>query len=88
MAAQMKLLFAVLELNSLETFCEDISRLFLGGNQFDFDGVVFDLLPSEVVVNLKVFGFFVEHKIVTKFDVALIIAVDIGRFVVQDSEFI
>jgi hypothetical protein len=30
----------------------------------------------------------VKHKVVTKFDAALVITIDIGRFVVQDSEFI
>jgi hypothetical protein len=58
MAAKMKLLSAVLELNPPKDFCEDVCWLFLGRNKFYFDGVVFDFLASKMVVNLKVFGFF------------------------------
>lgn len=77
MAAKMKLSSAIFKLNSSKRFCEDICWLFLGRNEFDFDGVVFDLLASEMVVNLKMFGFFVKDWVVAKFDVALVITVDI-----------
>ena len=36
-------------------FCKDVGRLILGRNKFNFDGVVFNLLSSEMIVNLKMF---------------------------------
>ena len=53
MVAKMKLSFAVIKLNSPKRFCEDICWLFLGRNEFDFDGVVFNLLGREMIVNSK-----------------------------------
>ena len=40
-----------------------------------------------MIINLKVFGFFVKDWIITKFNAALIIAIDVGRFGIQNSKF-
>jgi hypothetical protein len=84
----MKLLSAGFKLNSPKRFCKNICWLFMRGNKFDFDGVVFRLLASEVVVNLEVFGFFVKDWVVTEFNVALVITVDVGRPIILNSKSI
>lgn len=70
MAAQMQSLSTIFEFNFPKRFCKNNSKLFLRGNKFDLDGVVLDLLSGKVVVDLEMFGLFVEHRIVTKLNTA------------------
>ena len=72
----------VFEFDSPERFGEKVGRLFFKWNELHFDSVIFYLLRSKVVINLKVFGFFMKNWIVTKFDVALVVVENMGRLVV------
>lgn len=40
-----------------------------------------------MVVNFKMLGSFVENRVVAKFDTTLVVTIEIGRFVIQESEF-
>jgi hypothetical protein len=40
-----------------------------------------------MIINFKMLGSFVEYRVVAEFDTALVIAVQVGRLVIQNSEF-
>ena len=80
--SEVKFPSAVFKFDSPERFGKKVGRLFLRWNELHFDSVIFYLLTSKVVINLKVFGFFMKNWIVTEFDVALVVAKKMGRLVV------
>lgn len=87
MITEIKFSLAIFELDPPKGCCEDICRLFLGRNEFNFNSVAFNFLASEVVVYFKMFGFFVENRTVTEFYTALVITIKVSRLVVQNSKF-
>lgn len=71
-------MFAVFKFNPPKGFCKYISWLFLRGNEVDSNGIVFNFLTGEMIVNFEVLGFFVEYGVITKFNAALIVTVKIS----------
>lgn len=78
----MKSLPATFKLDSSERLREDVGWLFLRGDELNFDDVILHFLSNEVKINFKMFGFFMKHWIVAKFDAALIVALEMSRLVV------
>lgn len=84
MAAKVKFLAAAFKLSSSERFCEDVSGLFLRGNELNFDDVFFNFLSSKVEVDFEMLGPLMKHWIVTELDAALIVAIEMSRLVVKN----
>lgn len=61
--------------------------MFLSGDIFNLDCVIFNLLTGEVIIDFEVLGSFMEDWIVAKFNATLIVAEDVSRFVVLKFEF-
>ena len=51
----MEFVSTVVELDSTERFCKDVSRLDLRRNKFNFDGICLNLLSSEMIVDFEMF---------------------------------
>ena len=84
---KVKFIPTVFELNPSQGFSKNVGRLFLRGNKFHLNGVVFNLLTSEMVVYFEVFGFFMKYMIVTKFYATLIVAIKVSGLIIQKSKF-
>ena len=56
---------ALVKLESSKRLCKNICRLLLRGNKFDPEGVVFDLLSGEVIVDLEMLRFVVKDRVIT-----------------------
>lgn len=56
--------------------------MLLSRDELYLDGVVFNLLAGEMVINFEVFGFFMENWIVAEFNAALVVTEYVGRLVV------
>lgn len=78
---------ASVELEASKRLCKNIRMLLLGRNKLNPKGVVFYFLSGEVKINLEMFRFFMENRVITKFYTTLVVAINRGRLVIQNAEF-
>lgn len=88
MISKVEFVPAVFKFRPSEGFGENISRLFLRRNEFYFNSVVLYFLTGVVIVDFKVFGFFMENWVVTKFYTTLIVTIKMSWFFLQKSKFL